>query len=34
MLAFTLNRGTLEDMDMMVVDMFDMGNRGEEHIDG
>ena len=34
MLAFTLNRSTLEDMDTTVVDMFDMGNGGEEHVDG
>jgi hypothetical protein len=34
MLSFALNCGTLEDVDMTIIDMFDMGNRGEEHIDG
>ncbi len=33
MLAFTLNHGTLEDVDTTVVNIFDIGNRGEEHID-
>src|SRR5216683_582910 len=34
MLAFTLNRCTLEDVDTTVVDIFDMGNAVEEHVDG
>jgi len=34
MLAFALKRSTLEDVDMMVIDIFDMGNRGKEYIDG
>ena len=34
MLAFILNCSTLEDVDAMVVDMFNTGNRGKEHIDG
>jgi hypothetical protein len=34
MLAFTLNCSTLEDVDVTVVDMFNMGNGGEEHVDG
>jgi hypothetical protein len=34
MLSFALNCGTLEDVDTTIVDMFDTGNRGEEHIDG
>jgi hypothetical protein len=33
-LAFTLNHGTLEDVDATVVNMFDTGNGGEEHVDG
>jgi len=33
-LAFTLNHGTLKDMDTMVVNIFDMGNAVEEHVDG
>jgi hypothetical protein len=33
-LSFALNCGTLEDVDAMIIDMFDTGNRGEEHIDG
>ena len=33
-LSFALNCGTLEDVDATIVDMFDTGNRGEEHIDG
>ena len=33
-LSFALNCSTLEDVDVTIVDMFDMGNRGEEHIDG
>ena len=34
MLAFTLNYGTLKDVDTIVVNIFDMGNAVEEHIDG
>jgi hypothetical protein len=34
MLSFALNCGTLEDVDTTIIDMFDTGNRGEEHIDG
>jgi len=33
-LSFALNCGTLKDVDAMIIDMFNMGNRGEEHIDG
>jgi hypothetical protein len=33
-LSFALNCGTLKDVDVTIVDMFDTGNRGEEHIDG
>jgi hypothetical protein len=34
MLAFILNYSTLEDVDIIVVNIFDMGNAVEEHIDG
>jgi hypothetical protein len=33
-LSFALKRSTLEDVDTMVVDIFDTGNRAEEHVDG
>jgi hypothetical protein len=33
-LAFALKCSTLEDVDMMVIDIFDMGNGGEEYVDG
>jgi len=32
--SFTLKCSTLEDVDMMVVNIFDIGRGGKEYIDG
>jgi len=33
-LSFALKHGTLKDVDTTVVDVFDIGSRGKEHVDG
>jgi len=34
MLSFTLKHGTLEDVDAMAIDIFNMRLGGKEHVDG